>query len=589
MSENENPVKARYYSGNDQIDKVFDQPQVDEAELARIIDEAVGSEVSRLQTFMDLSKNLRAKQDELDIMAADTLPSAILTSYLSDVLEPNNNGDLISIVANDPNEQIVLDTIFKQMALPKDKVVYSLLKNGIVIAKHGRQKVSPQKEIAANESVSKSIQRASNEDVLVAVNYGLLSEEISIVRDTTTVFPILENEKCIGYIEVTKQEALNGYDFTVDELDYKDVVIHSKSDYSYVKFGVNKSRKPLQLRIRNEKGETSCYDIDTGCSLLENSYAAWKTLSILQDSVVLASLIRNASTIIVQTEAGDMSDAEIQVAKMKLKSLFEGKLSMGQNGMKSYLSPQAKPNYVYSFTSNGVGKLETETVGGEYNPGQLYYLDPFINQFFGGMNAPKQQFGFGDSAGLDGGGAVEEYTKRYLSTVSMFKRLLSEFIKNCIDNILTSRGLFNLVDNYEVKIYKAYKEEDQQVVQMQQQQLQMLQELYTFLEIDDPISQRDMKLAIIKKTFSDKALLDACTEALMKKTPDPEVTDNDESNDSTETTEEGQDEEISPEAEDVLDEIETGDFTGEDTSETSEDLPELPEMIGNTEPEDLGE
>lgn len=589
MSENENPTtKARFYSGNDQIDKIFDQPQVDEAELAKIIDEAVGSEVSRLQTFMDLSKDLRAKQDELDIMAADTLPSAILTSYLSDILEPNNNGDLISIVAEDPNEQVVLDTIFKQMAIPEDKAVYSLLKNGIVIAKHGRQKVNPQKEVAANESVGKAIQRSSNEEVLVAINYGRLSDEISIVRDTTTVFPILENEKCIGYIEVTKQEALSGYDFTEDELDYKDVVIHSKSDYSYVKFGVNKSRKPLQLRVRNEQGIVSCYDIDTGCSLLENSYAAWKTLSILQDSVVLASLIRNASTIIVQTEAGDMSDAEIQVAKLKLKSLFEGKLSLGQNGMKSYLSPQAKPNYVYSFTSGGVGELKTETVGGEYNPGQLYYLDPFINQFFGGMNAPKQQFGFGDSAGLDGGGAVEEYTKRYLSTVSMFKRLLSKFIKNCIDNILTSRGLFNLIDKYEVKIYKAYKEEDQQVVQMQQQQLQMLQELYQFLEIEDPVSQREMKLAIIKKTFSDKALLDACTTALMKKTPDPEP-EKAESDDSTEVSGGDDNEEISPEAEDLLDEIEAEDFSEEMETEETEELPELPEMIGNTEPEDLGE
>ena len=576
------PFIPTFSSGNFEADAKLDEAlkQVDEAELAKLINEVLGSEVNKLQTFMDLAQNLRAKQDELDSMAVDTLPAAILTAYLSDVLEPNNNGDLISISAKTPGEQSIVDTIYKELSIPPEKVVYSLLKNGIAIGEFSREKVDSKSEKAANEAVAE-------EDIKVAVNYGRVLPEISIIQDTTTVFPIIKKEKCIGYIEVTKTEVVNDFDWTTDSLTYNDVIIHDKSDYAYVKFGVNKSSRPLQLKIKNKNGQVDVYDIDVGCSLLENSYSAWKTLSILQDSIVLASLIKNATTIIIQTEAGEMSDAQIQQAKVKLKSLFEGKLALGKNGLKSYLSPQSKPNYVYSFTSGGVGTITTETVGGEYNPGQLYYMEPFINQFFGGMNAPKQQFGFtGDGAGLDGGGAVEEYTKRYTSTVSLFKRLLADFIKACINNVLTSRGLLNLVNNFDVKIYKAYKEEDQGIVQMQQQNLQVMQDVFNFLELEDPIQIRNVKIAMMKKIFSDKVLIETFEAALMAKTPDPE-----EKPAEVEETEETEEDGNVDESNDVLSEIDNFGSSSEETpSENTgedEEMPELPPMSGQIPPEEL--
>lgn len=555
----------RFVSGNQAADESFSEvmKKVDPVELAKLIDEAVGGGVEKLQTFVDLTRDIKAKNDELAIMASDTLPAAIITSYISDVLEPNNNGDLISIVANNPNSQAVLDTIYQQLSIPADKVIYNLLVYGIAIAKFDRAKVSRDGE------------KPANEDIKVAVNYGQLLPEVEIVQDVSTVFPILRNEKCIGYIEVTKSEVLEGFNWLTDNISYEDVVIHSPLDYAYVKFGVNKSTKPLQLRIRNKDGNITVYNIDTGCSLLENSYSAWKTLSVLQDSVVLASLIKNASTIIVQTEAGNMSDTEIEVAKVKLKSLFEGKLSLGRDGLKSYISPQAKPNYVYSFTSNGTGAITTETVGGEYNPGQLYYLDPFYNAFFGGMNYPKQQVGFGDSAGLDGGGAVEEYTKRYLSTVSQFKRLLSAFIRNCENNVLTSRSLPNLINDYDVVVYKAYKDEDQAVIQMQQMQLQVMNDLFTFIEIKDPIQIRNIKLAMVKKTFSDKALIDSIEEAMMKETPDEE-----------EKTPEDISKEEEPTGDDIISDIEdetdeiSEEIPPEETETTGGEMEELPPMLG---------
>ena len=201
-------------------------------------------------------------------------------------------------------------------------------------------------------------------------------------------------------------------------------------------------------------------------------------------------------------------------------------------------------------------------------------MDPFVNAFFSGMNYPKQQMGFGESAGLDGGGAVEEYTKRYLSTVSLFKRLLSQFIKNCINAILMSREMPNLVNNYEALIYKSYKEEDNSVIQMQQQQLQVMNDLFQFLEIEDPIQVRNIKLAMVKKVFSDKALLETIEEAMMEKTPDPEDADTDEEKD------------IKDEAEEFSDE--TNSLINDIESEGSGETPEPPAEVSE-EPAEGGE
>lgn len=573
--ENKFDLKKAFFSGNEEKDQKLEKAlkEVDEVEIAKLINDAVGSEVSKLQTFIDLARDLGKKQEELDVMAMDSLPAAVLTSYLSDILEPNNDGQLVSIVAQNTECQTMLDLMYEDLSIPLDKATYSILKNGIIIGEFEREKVSDK-------------EKPANEQILVQKNVGKIKPEISLIQNTYSVFPILKNEHCIGYIEVKKPEVLTNFNWEEDALDFEDVVLHSPRDYVYVKFGVNKSSIPLQLRIKNKKGEIDIYDIDTGHPLLEDAYPAWKTLSVLNDSVTLASLIKNATTIIIQSEIGNASDEEIQQAKLKLKGLFEGKLSLGRNGLKSYISPQSKPNYVYSFTSNGVGAITTQVVGGEYNPGQLYYLEPFVNQFFAAMGAPKQNFGYGESAGLDGGGAVEEYNKRYMSNVSQFKRLLAEFIKRCLNNVLSSRGLTNIINNFSVNIYKAYKEEDLSIIQMQREKLQTLSEVVDFLGIEDSEKLRAVKLVMIKKTISDKEIIDAIEEAL--KTEEGQS----EGEIEEEITE---DEEGSEEANSVLSEIEASSSGNEieetteeePTKEPSEDeeLPELPPMQGMAEEE----
>lgn len=580
-------LSKAYFSGDPVKDKKLEEAlkEVDEVELAKLIDEAVGSEVAKLQTFTDLARDLGKKQEELDVMAMDSLPSAVLTSYLSDILDPNNDGQLVSIVAQETGNQTMLDLLYEDMSIPLDKAAYSLLKNGIIIGKFEREKVDT-KEKAANEGISK---QKAEEQIFVQKNVGKLIPEISLIQNSYTVFPILKNEHCIGYIEVTRPEALTDYNWESDSLDFQDVVLHSPRDYVYVKYGVNKSSIPLQLRIRNAKGEVDTYDIDTGHSLLEDAYSAWKTLSVLNDSITLASLIKNATTIIIQSEVGNASDEEIQQSKIKLKSLFEGKLALGRNGMKSYISPQSKPNYVYAFTSNNVGAITTTTVGGEYNPGQLYYLEPFVNQFFAAMGAPKQNFGYGESAGLDGGGAVEEYNKRYMSNVSHFKRLIAEFIKKCLNNILSSRNLLNVINNFSVNVYKAYKEEDQSIIQMQREKLQTLAEVVDFLGIEDQKKLREIKLVMVKKTLSDKDIIEAIDNA-MKETKDEEAQ-------AEENEEMLGDEGGSEESNDVISQIEGG-GGGEDFEESEEfeetveepsddeEMPELPPMTGMVDEEE---
>lgn len=476
-----------------------------ELKIVELLQQASSDEYMKMQSFIDLALNLKTKQNELDVMAADTLPSAILTAYLSDILEPNENGDLIQVVAESSGEQVVLDNIFQRIGFPSQKIVYSLLKNGIAILRFSK-----------DTGRHKKGNTAANEDVLVEAP-GKILPEIEVVQDTYTVFPILEREKCIGYIEIlNKDTAFGNYNnWKMDLLSYSDVVIHSPQDFVYVKFGVSRSSEPLTLRIENKDKTISSYTIDVGCSLLENSYAAWKTLSILQDSIVLASLIKNAQFMLIQTEAGSASKQQIEAAKIQMKSLFEGKLSLGRDGIKQYLYPQSKPNFIYTFTQNGKGAISTQMIGGEYNPGNLYYLTPFVNQFFGGMNVPKQNFGYTDGAGgLDGGGAVEEYTKRYKSTVSRFKRLYAELITKTLQAILESRGLRKLVNGFSVKIHRAYQEIDNTVLNKYDAQLRLFQATVEFLNLTNADNILNLKSTMLKQIFTDKALLSSLQEAL---------------------------------------------------------------------------
>lgn len=508
----------------------LEQKREENESLTAAISNMSYSEYSRLTDFITLSQDLKAKQEALDIMAADTTPSAIGASYVADTLEPNSQGDLVTLVAKTSGEQVIIDNIYRRLNIPLDKVVYSLFKNAIVIAEFAHEcDVKPTekgfgKMISAVEGAG---EKSSTEDVMVKINKSKVVPKIRIISDTTRVFPILQYENIVGYIEVTT-DILNEFDFTSDYVSYKDVLIHPASDYTYVKFGFRTESNPLRLKVKQEDGTIVEYDIDQGRSLLESAYPAWQTLSIMRDAVNLARLAYSASSIVVQTEVGNMTEAQIELARNKLKDLFENRLAYGKNGAKSYLQPQIKPNYIYAFTSNGVGAITTSTIGGDYNPGVLTDLQYFEDEFFGGMGAVKQHYArTSDSAGLDGGGAVEQYEKRYRSYVAQFKRLTAQFIKNCINNILLSRNLFGTYDNFDVKLNKAYQEDDYQEINLQQTKLGFLQAAIEFLGVKDPKKLMDLKLQALKTVITDKNFLEALSQAVLEEpAPKPDTNDN---------------------------------------------------------------
>lgn len=559
-------------------------------ELIAAISEMSISEYSRLNEFITLTQQVKAKQDALDIMACDTTTAAIGNAYVADTLEPNSQGDLITLVAKTPGEQLIIDNIYKRLNIPLDKVVYSLFKNAIAIAEFAHEgdvanspteNLESIKQVAAMERVEKS----ATEDILVKVNKSQIIPKIKLISDTTRVFPILHYEDVVGYIEVTMDD-FSSFDFANDIISYKDVVIHSAQDYTYVKFGYRTESRPLQLRVKMEDGSIVEYDIDQGKSLLENAYPAWQTLSIMRDAINLARLAFSAQAVIVQTEVGPMTEAQIELARNKLKDLFENRLAFGKNGAKSYLQPQVKPNYIYSFTNNGKGAITTNTVGGDYNPGVLSDLKYFEDEYFGGMNAVKQHFArTSDSAGLDGGGAVEQYEKRYRSTVAVFKRALGQFIKNCINRVLLSRNLAGIYDNFEVVVNQAYKEEDMQVTNHQSTKLSFLQTAIEFMEIKDPNKVRELKLQALRSVITDKSLIQAFSDAVLESPKEEPDENKDENNDLGGGEVPGGDEGIMGDIQSSFDEGVSEEIPEETPEETESEIGETTE----TQTEETGE
>ena len=577
--------------------EALEKENIEDKELVAAISALGYSEYQRLTEFINLSQQLKAKQDAIDIMASDSTPSAIAASYVADTLEPNSQGDLVTLEAKTAGEQMIVDNIYKRLKLPLDEIVYSLFKNAIVIGEFAHEADLPE---------GKAKSRSATEDVKVKIHRSELAPKVKILKDTTRVFPIKQYGETVGFIEVTKDDFVN-FNFSDDKLSYQDVVIHSPNDYVYSKFGFRPESTPLTLKVVGEDGEVVEYEIDQGRSLLESAYPAWQTLSIMKDAINLARLAYSAQAIVVQTEVGNMTEPQIELARNKLKDLFENRLTLGRNGAKSYMQPQVKPNYIYSFTNKGNGAITTTTLGGDYNPGVLSDLKYFEDEFFGAMGVVKQHFArTSDSAGLDGGGAVEEYSKRYKSYIYQFKRLLSDFIKNCINQVLESRGLMGTYDNFEVKVNKAYEEDDLQVTNHQSSKLSFLSEAIEFLGLKDEKKVQELKLQALKSIITDKSFMESLSSAVLEEV-DSESSGDDSQSEGDDSLggggelppeissigEEsnfdlGMGEEIPIEGEDLGEELET---TGEDFNESelsAEDdtLPEVSEIVNEGEIEE---
>lgn len=198
-------------------------------------------------------------------------------------------------------------------------------------------------------------------------------------------------------------------------------------------------------------GKEIQYDIQFAQPLMERAFQPTQTLSLLEDSVLLSSLIRVVKFINVDVGTSTEED-EIRQTLEDIKQAIETQLSLDTStgDIQSFVNPQSPNNLIYLPKVGGQDAVSiTDLNMAEATEQDSKLLDYFQNKKLSVLGVPKEAMNYSSNEGLGGAGSV--LSQRSQLYADSLQRIETAYIEGWVDGFnkyFTAKGFPGYVDNF---------------------------------------------------------------------------------------------------------------------------------------------
>ena len=333
--------------------------------------------------FRTLSTDRRIQYDAYDEMTKDIIISSVLSLYTEDATQYDTMGRVIWIESDDSDTAKYLNDLIEILEIPKKlrSIIYSVIEYGDVYLRLYKKP----KDNTINKSESPLLaQRDDDSKLLLEHQLDLdidYEDYVEIVDDPENVYDLLFKGKTCQFVVSSQTGTINKQSRI--ELYPPDQFVHICIENTHIR-----DRENFEFWTKDKvTGEQQLhqYKVRRGKSLLYDIYPVEKEIQLLESSLLLNRLSKSAITRLVSVEVGDMPKPEVRKLTRRIKSELESKLSIDKaaGNIRSYNSPGGLDNIVINTIHNGKGTLQTQTIGGDFDPKSLIDLDYFNNKRFG--------------------------------------------------------------------------------------------------------------------------------------------------------------------------------------------------------------
>lgn len=517
----DNEKKALIGTGIESVPKGTPEIGIDTDEhfADTIIDAAQTSslDLGQIESFTTVAQTRDTIYSTVDTMAQDSSVAAILKTYTSDIVAPNDAGQKIWVEAADADISKYANHLLDDLDVNDNLFdwVFSLLKYGDLYIKLYRESdveklenpgVALDKEhkgqLKVTKSLKESIEEAlkaakadpnledkakvalekAQEEINEAVKMKLHPVSDNLVNfvekypNPAEIFELTQLGKTEGFIKApvitTSPYDTNNssmYNYLRYEYKQKDVTFYGPGDFIHVFLPDNSSRVPEKVNISldKEEGEDTdvapfIYKVRRGSSILADKFKIWRQLSLLENALLLSRVTRSAIVRVLNIDIGDMGKEAVGSFIERLKSKIEQKSALNTDvGLAEYVNPGPIENIIYVPTHNGQGTITANVIGGDYDPKALTDLEYFRDKFYGAFGIPKQYFGYtGDGAGFNGGASLSIISSIYAKDVIRFQGVVTSFVKTLLNIFFLDRGLTSYINNFSVKMQAPVTQDD---------------------------------------------------------------------------------------------------------------------------------
>lgn len=378
--------------------------------------------------------DIKTQIDTMRALARDSQISTALAYYATDATTTNTDGNIIWAVPLDKSHKEaanVINACFKRWdinSLARDHILELATIGNLYIPTTDVYRLN------SNQSDAKRV---------VLDNNTIPNKAFDIVP-TYKISPE-------DIIHIYLQGEPQGFIMQPDE-GQSQTYIYPES--SIIHFSLGGLLGDYTIDASDKDGNVNTYDIKFAQPMMEQAVTPTQTLSLLEDALLLNSLIRTVRFIAV--ECGDMDEDETRASLQGLKAMIEQQLSINTatGDTQSFVNPQSPNNLIYLPMINGQAPINiTDLNLAETTDTDSKLLDYYEDKKLSVLGVPKEAMNFSSAEGLGGAGAV--MSQRSALYANGLQRLQTAYISGWTDAMnkyFMSRNMSGFVNQFKLEM-----------------------------------------------------------------------------------------------------------------------------------------
>ncbi len=276
---------------------------------------------------------------------------------------------------------------------------------------------------------------------------------------------------------------------------------------SIIHFSLGGLLGDYNLDAYDEDGNDIRYDIQFAQPLMEMATQPTQTLSLLEDSLLLASLIRVVKFINVDVGT-NVEEEEIRDILQDIKDQIEQQLALNTNtgDVESFVNPQSPNNLIYVPKVNGQDPISiTDLNMAEATEQDSKLLDHFQNKKLSVLGVPKEAMNYSSNEGLGGAGSVlSQRSALYANALQRIKTAYIAGWTQAFNKYFIARGYSGLIDKFQLHMEPIITEQSTITFEKRDaaiSQAQAIIDLMTTLGIDNAKTYKDALVEILTEVL----------------------------------------------------------------------------------------
>lgn len=380
----------------------------------------------------DSIENIKTQIDTMRALARDSQISTALSYYATDATTTNSSGDIIWATPIDESYKDVsevVNALFRRWdvnSYARDHILELATIGNLYIPTTELYKEPPTRLSSANIALDFNTIPDKEFDILPA--YKLPPED---------VVHLWYRGECSGYL------------YKPD--DSSDSVV-TYPECAIIHFSLGGLLGDYTMDTVLSNGDTKTYDIKFAQPLMDRAVRPTQTLSLLEDAMLLSSLIRVVK--FINVDCGNAEEEEIASTLQEIKDAIEQQLSINTNtgDIESFVNPQSPNNLIYLPKVNGQDAISvTDLNMAEATETDSKLLQYYQDKKLSVLGVPKEAMNFSSNEGLGGAGSVlSQRSALYANSLQRLETAYMSGWADAINKYFIARNMSGFVDKFKL-------------------------------------------------------------------------------------------------------------------------------------------